>query len=403
MSRVCVELLSQHAAFLRRVALGLVRDEHDAQDVVQETWQHLLAKPPTVETGFRTYLARVATSVVRGWRRSETRREARERTAASDTTVPSAQEVVERLSLQRLIAEKVLALEEPYRTTVLLRYYEDLAPREIAARLSLPVETVKTRQKRALAKLREQLEDEGRERGWSVSALLALMITPSKALVGARSLLLPALITLSALPILVLAWVLVTSRATPQGLVPIAAQQAQQATAAPSMTFASTSDAAREPLAALVPPATSAPQEETFLIHCTEPSGNPVAGATVWVFQHVKREKSEEGRHEPFGPFTTNESGDVLCPLVRYDDEGSYHRFIHARRPGEKVGIAYSAYFPDTSDPPESNDVQVIMLDAVSQAGRVIVPESFDPSLARVRVLACREVAATEYRRSMLH
>src|SRR5262249_55671586 len=44
------------------------------------------------------------------------------------------------------------------REVVLLRYFEDLPPRAIARRLGLPVETVKTRQKRALAQLRARLQ-----------------------------------------------------------------------------------------------------------------------------------------------------------------------------------------------------------------------------------------------------
>jgi DNA-directed RNA polymerase specialized sigma24 family protein len=32
------------------------------------------------------------------------------------------------------VAQVVLELEEPYRSTVLLRFFEDLEPREIAAR-----------------------------------------------------------------------------------------------------------------------------------------------------------------------------------------------------------------------------------------------------------------------------
>ncbi len=64
----------------------------------------------------------------------------------------------------------MLALREPYRGTVLLRYFDGLDPCEIAARTSVPVETVRTRLKRAAAQLREAMDARhGGSRGaWAV-------------------------------------------------------------------------------------------------------------------------------------------------------------------------------------------------------------------------------------------
>ena len=50
----------------------------------------------------------------------------------------------------------VLALPEPYRGTVLLRYYEEASLREIAERQAAPLETVRTRLRRAHALLRDR-------------------------------------------------------------------------------------------------------------------------------------------------------------------------------------------------------------------------------------------------------
>jgi protocatechuate 3,4-dioxygenase beta subunit len=52
----------------------------------------------------------------------------------------------------------VLALDEAKRKVLFLRYHEGLEPAAIAARLGLPVKTVKTRLARGLAELRERLE-----------------------------------------------------------------------------------------------------------------------------------------------------------------------------------------------------------------------------------------------------
>jgi DNA-directed RNA polymerase specialized sigma24 family protein len=43
------------------------------------------------------------------------------------------------------IGAAVLALRDPYRSAILLRFCEDVAPSAIAERLGIPVETVKTR------------------------------------------------------------------------------------------------------------------------------------------------------------------------------------------------------------------------------------------------------------------
>ena len=90
--------------------------------------------------------------------RSEQRRERRERTAARPEGLPSVAEGVARLELQRRVVEAVLALDEPYRSVVVHRFFYGLAPKEIARRLGVPLETVRTRQRRALERLRARLD-----------------------------------------------------------------------------------------------------------------------------------------------------------------------------------------------------------------------------------------------------
>jgi len=58
----------------------------------------------------------------------------------------------------RRLMEALLALEEPFRTTLLLRYHEGLAATEIARRQGVPEGTVRWRTKRGLAELRARLE-----------------------------------------------------------------------------------------------------------------------------------------------------------------------------------------------------------------------------------------------------
>jgi hypothetical protein len=58
------------------------------------------------------------------------------------------------------VVRTVLALAEPYRTTILLRYFEALELTEVAARMGVPLETVRTRLRRAHERLRGELRRE---------------------------------------------------------------------------------------------------------------------------------------------------------------------------------------------------------------------------------------------------
>src|SRR4029079_7992730 len=92
-----------------------------------------------------------------------------------------------RLALQRQIAEALLTLREPYRSAVVMRYVQGLAAREIAARLDVTPEAVRTRISRGLDLLRERLdrEHDGDRSAWSVTlAGLASSGTKSTALAG---------------------------------------------------------------------------------------------------------------------------------------------------------------------------------------------------------------------------
>ena len=126
------ESLLQHRAFVQRLARSLVRDEHAAQDLVQETWLEALRRPPSSASGVRAWLARVVRSRAQNTSRGELRRAFRERAAARSEADASEDRLRERVALQHQVVEAVLGLKEPYRTVVLLHYYEGLSPSAIA-------------------------------------------------------------------------------------------------------------------------------------------------------------------------------------------------------------------------------------------------------------------------------
>ncbi|MCZ6597602.1 MAG: sigma-70 family RNA polymerase sigma factor [Planctomycetota bacterium] len=181
------ELLLTHADFVRRLARSLLFDADAAEDAVQGTWVAALETPPG--TGVtRGWLGTVVRNFVRQGRRGETRRVHREKESARKEGIPSVSEVVQREAVRREVVDAVLELDETYRTAILLRYYEELPPREIAQRLDLPVETVRTRIKRGLDKLRHRLDEkhQGDRSAWGAVLLPfagreALMATTSMA------------------------------------------------------------------------------------------------------------------------------------------------------------------------------------------------------------------------------
>lgn len=170
----------QHAASMRALARYLVRDDARVDDVIQETWLAALVRPPAEHGSLRGWLHRVLRSLAFRTLRDERRRRRREQTAArSERADLDPETVVERAELHQSLGALVLALEEPYRSTVILRFFEDLGPRQIARRQGIPESTVKSRLARALEMLRSRLDRlHGGDRNAWKTAILPLSALP---------------------------------------------------------------------------------------------------------------------------------------------------------------------------------------------------------------------------------
>jgi len=163
--------LTAELAWLRRLTRALLRE--DGEDVAHDTWLIAAKQAPTDGRPLRPWLARVARNVARMGKRSDVRRERRE-DASRDTTdpVPSPEALVARAEAQRAVVDSVLALDEPYRSTVLLRYFEDFTSAEIARRIGVPEGTVRRRLKEAIDRLRADLGADRTERKRMLAPLL---------------------------------------------------------------------------------------------------------------------------------------------------------------------------------------------------------------------------------------
>jgi len=173
------DALLAEAGWVRSLARKLVpTDRHLADDLAQDAYLAALKHAPETERSLHSWLATVLRNLVRQDKRANLRRLAREEQAARAEAQGSTLEHVETLSVHRRLVEAVMALEEPYRETLVLRYFEELSPSAIAKRQKVPVATVKTRLARGLAELRVRLEREYRDESRSWALALVPLCTP---------------------------------------------------------------------------------------------------------------------------------------------------------------------------------------------------------------------------------
>src|SRR5262245_29768373 len=165
-------LLAGEGRALRALARSLL-GPGDADDVVQEAQAAAIAAPAAARrlgpwlTGAVRHLAKML-------RRSDARRRKREQFAAREELDPRSDPAVIAAQAEVVhdVAAAVRALEEPFRTVVVLRFWRGLLPGAIARELGVPLNTVRSRLQRAIERLRAQLDrgDGGRER-WSAPLL----------------------------------------------------------------------------------------------------------------------------------------------------------------------------------------------------------------------------------------
>lgn len=173
--------LLDHGHFVRRLARTLVVDENEADELAQETWLVALRQAPGAVQRPRSWLAGVLRSLAFTRRRAESRRRIRAVDAEPREDAHSADREAEELESQQRVVATVLELLPPLRDVILLRYYRGQRLAEIALRTGVPLETVRTRLKRAQQLLREKLDrDYGDRASWCL-ALAALSPLPGPA------------------------------------------------------------------------------------------------------------------------------------------------------------------------------------------------------------------------------
>lgn len=140
----------------------------DTEDIAQETfvrvWRHL--KKFDLDKNFKTWLFSIAKNAAIDWLRkkrpiplSAWESEDEDRAAAEIFVDPAPlpDEIFDRQHLTQSIQAALAQLSADYRAVVFLHYQEGLTFREIAEILGEPLDTVKSRERRALLALRKIL------------------------------------------------------------------------------------------------------------------------------------------------------------------------------------------------------------------------------------------------------
>jgi RNA polymerase sigma-70 factor (ECF subfamily) len=180
------ELYDRHADSLFRTALLRLGDRGLAEEVLQDTYLALWNRAELFDStqgSVMGWLSTIARNRAIDRLRSSARRpapvalsgvvganadpgaadDARDALLATATPVagvtaaPNPEREVDIAELRREVDQALADIPERERTVLKLAYFDQLSQSEIAARLSWPLGTVKTRTRRALARLRESL------------------------------------------------------------------------------------------------------------------------------------------------------------------------------------------------------------------------------------------------------
>ena len=141
------------------LALSILRNPHDAEDIVQETYLKVRAAAHLYVPQGKplAWLFTITKNLCRDLLRSQSRTEAAPDGAEDDLRFSYVSDPTDRLVLEAALK----ALGEEERQVVLLHAASGLKHREIARDLGLPLSTVLSRYSRALKKLQRYLTEEG--------------------------------------------------------------------------------------------------------------------------------------------------------------------------------------------------------------------------------------------------
>lgn len=158
------EFFERYNKEVYRTCYYMLRDTSDAEDICQEVFVKALTSGWRQVEHLKTWLMRIAVNhCLNHLRRSKTRR-MKEKVLLlfqREQVEPSVHAVVEQQETEDEWKRRMARLPDKIRVVVTLRFTNDLALKDIADILDIPVGTVKSRLNRGLKLMKAMLEESG--------------------------------------------------------------------------------------------------------------------------------------------------------------------------------------------------------------------------------------------------
>ncbi len=150
-------------------ALHISGDEHEAQDIVQDSYVTMLAKISTLEKteGFMSWFNRIVANKSKDFLRKKNPcffadgENGNMSENPEDEEKASPESNAEREELRRTVMDAIKDLSDEKRACVMMKYFDDMSVNEIAETIDVPVSTVKNRLWAARKELKSVFEKKG--------------------------------------------------------------------------------------------------------------------------------------------------------------------------------------------------------------------------------------------------
>jgi RNA polymerase sigma-70 factor, ECF subfamily len=166
-------LVRRYDRYLYRVARSVLRDDDEAEDVVQQTFLQAFTKMADFrgEANLRTWLTRIALNEALGRRRRQrpiveigqldsAQERVRSQIYLAPLTGSTPERAAARTQIRRILEQAIDDLPPAFRTVLVMRDVEEASVEETATVLGIRPETVRTRLHRARRMLRESLGEQ---------------------------------------------------------------------------------------------------------------------------------------------------------------------------------------------------------------------------------------------------
>lgn len=158
------KVMIEYGNELVRLAFSYVKDSETAKDMVQNTFIKCYKNLETFrfDAQIKTWLYRITINECKDYLKSWNYKMVQAKSFLNETAksiLPSTEKIVIDKYNNEEIKDTIFSLPKIYREVVYLYYYDSLSTKEIAEVLDIPVNTVKTRFRRAKQRLKPMIKE----------------------------------------------------------------------------------------------------------------------------------------------------------------------------------------------------------------------------------------------------